>query len=69
MSDSNKSKNWSFETKAVHAGQEYTQWKNNEIVPPIVTSMTFFQNDPTQMKVRLNMKFSLKFPKVIYQQI
>lgn len=40
-----------FETKAIHAGQEYDRWSNLEIVPPIVTSMTFFQHNPTDMKV------------------
>ncbi|XP_055298497.1 putative cystathionine gamma-lyase 2 [Sitodiplosis mosellana] len=39
-----------YETKAIHAGQEYDQWSNREIVPPIVTSMTFFQDDPTNMQ-------------------
>lgn len=53
MADQNDSKNWSFETKAIHAGQEHTQWKNNEMVPPIVTSMTFYLNDPTKMTVTL----------------
>lgn len=59
MTDSNESKNWSFDTKAIHAGQSYKQWKNLEIVPPIVTSMTFYQNDPTQMKVRVLVIFLL----------
>lgn len=52
MTDQTESKNWSFETKAVHAGQEHTQWSNNEMVPPIVTSATFYQNDPSKMSVR-----------------
>lgn len=41
----------SFETKAIHAGQEYDQWSNKEIIPPIVTTLTFFQDDPTNMQV------------------
>lgn len=48
MSDEHESEDWSFETKAVHAGHEYSHWKNNEMVPPIVTSMTLdfhYQND------------------------
>lgn len=51
MAGQNESKDWSFETKAIHAGQDHTQWKNNEMVPPIVTSMTFYMNDPTKMTV------------------
>lgn len=53
MADQNETKTWSFETKAVHAGQEHTQWSNNEMVPPIVTSATFYQHDPSKMKVNL----------------
>lgn len=52
MSDQNNSKNWSFETKAVHVGQEYTQWSNNEMVPPIVTSATYHLDDPTKITVK-----------------
>lgn len=52
MSNQEEIKKWSFETRAVHAGQDYSQWKNNEMVPPIVTSMTFYQNDPSKMAVR-----------------
>lgn len=50
MSDSS---NEGFETKAIHSGQEYDQWSNLETVPPIVTSMTFHQHDPTNMKVNI----------------
>lgn len=50
MSETNE--NIGYETKAIHAGQEYDQWSNKEIVPPIVTTMTFFQQDPTNMQVR-----------------
>lgn len=46
----------SFETKAIHAGQEYDRWSNGEIVPPIVTTSTFFQNDPTNMQVNSSNK-------------
>lgn len=46
-------KNWDFDTKAIHSGQDYEQWKNLEIVTPIVTSNTFYQNDPTKMNVRI----------------
>lgn len=49
MSEANE--NVGFETKAIHAGQEYEQWSNKEIITPIVTSMTFFQDDPTNMQV------------------
>ncbi|XP_037048144.1 cystathionine gamma-lyase-like [Bradysia coprophila] len=37
----------SFETKAIHAGQEFEKWSHSEVVPPIVTTMTFAQEDPT----------------------
>lgn len=56
MSDA--SNNLSYETKAIHAGQEYDQWSNKEIIPPIVTSSTFFQNDPTNLQVNLSFLFS-----------
>ena len=51
MSDANQ--NLSYESKAIHVGQEYDQWSNLEIVPPIVTSMTYFQHDPTTMQVKI----------------
>lgn len=51
MSKSTESVNTGFGTKAIRAGQEYEQWSNLEIVLPIVTSMTYYQNDPTHMKV------------------
>lgn len=38
-----------FETKAVHAGQEFDQWSNSELVPPIVTSITYYQKNPTNI--------------------
>lgn len=57
MSNSSGSSNeWSFETKAVHSGQECEQWKNLEMVPPIVTSMTYYQNDPSKMNVRIGLE-------------
>lgn len=49
MCDSNGIKNVNFDTKAVHAGQEYNNWSNSEIVPPIVTSVTYYQKDPTNI--------------------
>lgn len=49
MCDSNETKSLSFDTKAIHAGQEYNQWSNKEIVPPIVTSVTYYQKDPTNV--------------------
>lgn len=36
-----------YDTKAIHAGQEYDRWSNLEIVPPIVTSMNFYRHEPT----------------------
>lgn len=41
----------SFETKAIHSGQLYDLWSNRELVPPIVTSTTYFQPDPTSVEV------------------
>lgn len=38
-----------FGTKAIHAGQQCDQWSNLETVPPIVTSVTFYQKDPTNI--------------------
>ena len=49
MCDSNETGSMSFDTKAIHAGQEHDQWKNLEIVPPIVTSVTYYQTDPTNI--------------------
>lgn len=42
-----------FETRAIHFGQEYDQWGHNEIVPPIVTSVNYYQYDPTNSSVSL----------------
>lgn len=38
-----------FETKAIHAGQEFDQWSHSELVPPIVTSITYYQKNPTNI--------------------
>lgn len=38
-----------FDTNAIHAGQEYLQWSNLEMVPPIVPSVTYYQKDPTNI--------------------
>lgn len=51
MSNSKKISEYSFETKAIHACQSYDQCSNNELVAPIVTSNTFYQEDPTQKTV------------------
>lgn len=48
---SNSNGNEGFETKAIHAGQECDQCCNLEMNPPIVTSLTNFQHDPTNMQV------------------
>lgn len=42
-----------FETRAILDGQESSQWKNSEVIPPIVTTMTYFQEDPTDIKVNV----------------
>ena len=52
---SNSDENTDYETKAIHAGQEYEQWSNQEIIPPIVTTLTFYQDDPTNMQVYFQM--------------
>lgn len=41
-----------FETKAIQGGQEYNKNANS-----IVTSTTFFQHDPTHMKVKTDFVF------------
>lgn len=48
MSDS---KGKDYPTKAIHAGQDYNQWTNSEVVPSIVVSATFQQKDPIDIKV------------------
>ncbi|XP_037042434.1 putative cystathionine gamma-lyase 2 [Bradysia coprophila] len=39
-----------FETRAILDGQKCGQWSNSEVIPPIVTTMTYFQEDPTDIK-------------------
>lgn len=51
MSESHREKQPGFATKAIHSGQDYKQWTNLEIVPPIVTSTTFYEADPLQRTV------------------
>lgn len=41
-------------TKSIHVGQEYNQWSNLETVAPIVTSITFYQKDPTNIFAVIN---------------
>lgn len=53
--------NWKdFATNAIHAGQDYNKWKNKEIIPPIVTSATFQQEDPTNESVSFFKAFLLE---------
>lgn len=40
-----------FETRSIMAGQDYKNWSNFEIVPPIVNSTTFYQRDPVNVDV------------------
>lgn len=54
-----------FETRAILDGQNSGQWSNSEVIPPIVTTMTYFQPDPTDIKVLEDAEFSL--PYRIYQ--
>lgn len=68
MCDSNESGSMSFDTKAIHAGQEHDQWKNLEIVPPIVTSVTYYQTDPTNIFAvmkRIGGFISIEFSKTL----
>lgn len=52
MSESKEVSSRQYSTNAIHVGQEFDQWTHAEIVPPIVTSMTFYQKDPTTVHVR-----------------
>ncbi|XP_055298495.1 putative cystathionine gamma-lyase 2 isoform X2 [Sitodiplosis mosellana] len=60
MADSkeNTNKDCGFATRAIHAGQEYDQWSNAEIVPPIVTSITYYQNNPAKMECHFYSRMS-----------
>lgn len=42
-----------YDTKAIHGGHEFdpNSSMHSEIVPSIVTSMTFYQPDPTNITV------------------
>lgn len=40
-----------FETRSIMEGQDYRNWSNFEIVPPIVCSTTFYQRDPVNIDV------------------
>lgn len=61
---STKNTSEGFETKAIQSGQDYNKNANLEIVTPIVTSTTFFQHDPTHMKVKI--KFYFFFYRIHY---
>ena len=61
-----------FDTRAILAGQEYDQWTNNELIPPIVTTTTFFQADPTDIKVNCSSfpdNFALYSISILFQGI
>lgn len=51
MSHSIENTTKSFDTKATHAGQEHDNGSHSEIIPPVVTSVTFYQKDPTNIFV------------------
>lgn len=53
MAEPSESEGRRFETRAILDGQEWSQWKNSEVIPPIVTTMTYFQEDPTDIKVNV----------------
>ncbi len=40
-----------FETRAIHVGQEPTQWAHMQVVPPITLSTTAMQNEPRAPQV------------------
>ena len=48
-----------FETRALHVGQEATQWSSRAVVPPIVMSTTFQQYSPAMTAVSLKKSFWL----------
>lgn len=49
--NSNRTIDKGYDTKAIHAGQEFDHWGHLEIVPPIVTSVNFYQMEPTNSTV------------------
>lgn len=54
-----------YDTKAIHGGHEFDPNSSihSEIVPSIVTSMTFYQPDPTNITVETyNLLFCAKIP-------
>lgn len=51
MGEVNKQKKIGFTTKLVSEADGSRQRTHRELVPPIFTSTTFFQDDPTDPKV------------------
>lgn len=51
MSQSTKDIEMDYATKAIHAGQDHNQWSNLEIIPPVVTSITYYEPNATKPKV------------------
>lgn len=41
-----------FETKAIHSGQDASQWNCQAVIPPIFMTSTFQQNQPDSNPVR-----------------
>lgn len=44
-----------FATKAIHAGQDPSQWNYCPVVAPLVMSTTFRQDGPAQHRVRFTL--------------
>jgi cystathionine gamma-lyase len=58
-----------FGTKAIHAGQNPEQWKNNEIVPPIAMSSIFKQDTPGKPKKFFYSKYGNSSRDVLQQNL
>lgn len=51
MDDPTKMLSRGFETRSIQVGNEFEQWSNLEIIPPIVNTTTFYQKDPVSVDV------------------
>lgn len=54
MSKCKESVERNYDTRAIHCGQDHNEWGHSEIIPPIVTSVNFYQGDPTNSNVNSN---------------
>lgn len=46
MAEQQSSEERDFKTRALHVGQDASQWKSRAVVPPIVMATTFAQFEP-----------------------